>query len=193
MILIQTQLCSIDQSDLFIAWRRGGKSIRHLRLPVSPPLHTLARCSLHVCLHHPRRAKCSLSNQVTPAGKAISACPARLILLLASMLCFSLHLFVLAPHLCPLPPRLASPGAGHPGHVKSQKRRQVTKERARLPCPSGPGAVIKANFPPPAGRSSRKRSETGKVKSVQGLNTFRRRICLDLAARLDTLHFLSDW
>lgn len=153
MILIQTQLCSIDQSDLFIAWRRGGEinpAPPSPRLP--PPLHTLARCSLHVCLHHPRRAKCSLSNQVTPAGKAISACPARLILLLASMLCFSLHLFVLAPHLCPLPPRLASPGAGHPGHVKSQKRRQVTKERARLPCPSGPGAGRKANSPPPPGR-----------------------------------------
>lgn len=37
MSLIEAQLCSIDQSDLFIAWRRGGGSIQHLCLLFFPP------------------------------------------------------------------------------------------------------------------------------------------------------------
>lgn len=100
-----------------------------------PCIHKF-HCSLHVCLYNIYQAKCCLSNQLTPAQKAISSCSTRIILLFTSMLYFSLCLFVFASYLCPLrrslpllPARLASSAAGHPSHVKSQRLRQVTKKR----------------------------------------------------------------
>lgn len=114
MILIQSQLCSIDQSDLFIP-RSGKKSIQHLLLFfffshsallfLAYISSTGSSCSLRMCVYNIYQAKCCLSNRLTPAQKTISSCPTRLILLFTSMLYFSLCLFVFfASHLCPPPP-----------------------------------------------------------------------------------------
>lgn len=239
MILIQSQLCSIDQSDLFIPRSRGGggggwKSIRHLLLFFLFFFFSHSASLFPACLSSSGCARV-YTTYVAGGGEkkpppVKSNWPRRTrqsfftgrhvqILLFARMLYFSsgvclfflvcLVVFFFAPYLCPLPPspppRLAPSTARHrdtPAMLKPARGGQVTRTGARLPCPSaeapGLGAIIKANSPPhppsqpnptptPTPRlapGSRGRSETGKVKSVQCLNTFRCRICLDLVYRL---------
>lgn len=110
------------------------------------------------------------------------------ILLFTSVLYFPLCLFVFASHSCtplrpPLAPhRLALSAARHPAMLNPRSRDRWRKRvQTSLPISrsSRLGAIIMANSSP-SGPGSRKRSETGKVKSVQCLNTFCCRICLDL-------------
>lgn len=78
--------------------------------------------------------------------------------------------------------RLALSAARHPAMLNPRSRDRWRKRgQTSLPISwgAGLGAIIMANSSPP-GPGSRKRSETGKVKSVQCLNTFCCRICLDL-------------
>ncbi len=123
-----------------------------------------------------------LVKSTDPSTESNLSMPIRLILLFTSMLYFSLCLFVFASHLCSLPRRLALSAARHPAMLNPRSRDRWRKRgQTSLPISRGAGlgAIIMANSSPP-GPGSRKRSETGKVKSVQCLNTFRCRICLDL-------------
>lgn len=85
MILIQFQLCSIDQSDLFIP-RSGGKInpappppllfspvVPYKALHIKVPQAVVAACTYRYIMY--TKQKCCLSNQLTPAKKAISPCP----------------------------------------------------------------------------------------------------------------------
>lgn len=81
-----------------------------------------------------------------------------------------------------LPHRLSLSGARHTAMLNPRCTDRWRKRgQTSLPISRGGGlgAIIMANSSAP-GPGSRKRSETGKVKSVQCLNTFRCRICLDL-------------
>lgn len=96
--------------------------------------------------------------------------------------CFFSFLFFLLPPVFPHAPaplhRLALSAARHPAMLNPRSRDRWRK-RGQTSLPISWGAIIMANSCPP-GPGSRKRSETGKVKSVQCLNTFCCRICLDL-------------
>lgn len=184
--------------------RKKKKSIQHLlplffhsALQFSACISSIGcSCSLHICVYNIYQAKCCLSNQLTPAQKAISSCPTRLILLFTSMLYFSLCLFVFASHLCP-PSPVASPRQlqDTPAMLNPRSRDRWRKRgQTSLPISwgAGLGAIIMANSSPAWPREQEKKrdgkSEIGTMPkhiSLQDLSWF--------GVLLDTLHFLFDW
>lgn len=156
MILIQSQLWSIDQSDLFIP-KSGEKSIQHLLLFFSilphyfPAYLSSGGCSrsAHVCLYNTYSEQNDAPVKSTDPGTqgnlssqpdtskffCSQACCISLPLRLFGFFFYDSHLRNPLPSTPPPPtPRLASSAARHPGHVKTQTQRQVTKTGPDFPA-----------------------------------------------------------
>lgn len=116
MILIQSQLCSIDQSDLFIP-RSGKKSIQHLLLFLFfhsallciHKFHWLQLQPAHMSIQY-ILSKMLLVKSTDPSTESNLFMPNtsnsfvhKHVVFLFVFVCF------FASHLCPLPRRLASP------------------------------------------------------------------------------------
>lgn len=162
MILIQSQLCRIDQSDLFIPRSRGGVEINPAPpSPLSAFLFSPHSASLFpACLSSSgcarvyttyaagkkKRKTRRPSNQTDLCARGNLSSQRRHveILLFARMLCFSsavfVFLFFCLPPVSPPPQhhhkhrRLAPSTARHPGHVKTRTHRQVTKTGPDCPA-----------------------------------------------------------